>query len=92
MYTDDVQGIPQLKPAFHQEFFVGERVVICESGSPDINGKTGEIIGVGSANIVFSYIILLDDPLKSASYIAGDKPWRGVLMFGGQLRKIDNDI
>jgi len=74
---------PQLKPAFHHDYKVGERVKIGILG-PGLTGKTGEIVGIATAGVVFTYIVLLDDPIPAPNPYGG-KPWRAVSITGGCL-------
>lgn len=71
----------RVKPGLHEDFKIDQRV------SFDLNGLkgTGTIVGVSFANIIFSYIILLDTPLQVPDY---DKPWKAITLCGGDLRKI----
>ena len=71
----------RMKPALHEDFEIDQKVTI------DLDGlkATGTIIGISSAHIIFSYIVLFDEPLKVPDY---DKLWKAVTIFGGQLKKI----
>jgi hypothetical protein len=69
-----------IKPSMHKEFAINERVAF-EEGS--VKG-TGTIIGIASVHVFFTYVILLDNPLK----LEGFENWRGIVMSGCQLKEM----
>ena len=70
-----------MKPSFHDEFKIGERVS-CRL-SPDY---TGEIGGISSVGIIFHYIVILDHPIKTPEFPG--KPWKAITMSGTELSRI----
>ena len=76
----------RLKPALHQEFFVGDRVRITGMGS-ELEGKEGRVGGIGTAHIVFQYIVILDEPLPPPEQWPGAS-WEGILVPGGCMEPL----
>jgi len=86
MYEDNVQSVPQLKPSLHEEFSVGDRVIIDEGNLPEGFPRGGEIVGIAWSHVVFGYIVELDLPLLEVKEYPG-KPWKCVCLIGSVLKK-----
>ena len=54
-----------LSPTMHPDYEMQTRVAFSLTGKFDEQERTGKIIGVAFAHVVFAYIVLLDEPLES---------------------------
>lgn len=80
MYNNDTQSIPQLKPTLHEEFHVGDEVLVS-----DIPGvERGTIVGIATCHVVFSYIVELPKELPVPNFPG--KAWKCVSVVGGMLK------
>lgn len=80
-FWQSMMDVPQLKPTLHPDYAVPSRVIV----HPSMTGRemSGEIVGIATCHIIFTYIVLLDEPLQVPGY---DKPWRAISVPGGCLR------
>lgn len=76
----------QLRPTLHEEYFVGDRVLIKGFGE-GLDGCRGRIVGIGMAHIVFQYIVKLEEPIEPPGNFEGE-PWECILVPGGCLGRI----
>lgn len=83
MESSDVQ----LKPTLHEPFEVGDNIMVHGTGSELVDGKTGEVAGIAWAHVIFSYIVILDEPITAPPNHPG-KDWKAIAVPGGQLTKI----
>jgi len=73
----------KIGPTLHRDFRIDEKVWF-DAG--DGSTRHGQIIGISGENTYFKmYIILLDEPLQHPDY-PNQKPWRGLIIPGSQLR------
>lgn len=86
----DASG-PQIKPLSHEHIDVGARVRInVDSGmGQDLEGKTGEIGGIASVGLVFSYIVILDEQMTAPTQYPGHA-WKAVVVPGPLLTPISS--
>jgi hypothetical protein len=73
----------RLTPTLHPDFEIGIRVK-AELGEGVT--VTGKITGVSHMHVIFSYIILLDEPLEVPGW---KTPWETIVIPGGQLTPIE---
>lgn len=49
-------------PTLHYEIPIGTRVTV---GQPYCSERNGTIVGISSCHVIFTYIVLLDEPVDS---------------------------
>lgn len=62
------------KPTLHLEVPIGSRVLIPTTYRNDGKSRAGTVIGVSSMHVIFTYIILLDEPIGECSGVAVNGP------------------
>lgn len=72
-------------PSIHEDFQMGAKVVVDKSAHPD--GLQGEIIGIATKHVFFTYIVLLDHPLTMDDGLAH----KAITMPGMLLRHAETE-
>ena len=68
------------KPTLHREVPMESRVLIPSTYRNDGKSRLGTVVGISSMHVIFTYIVLLDEPIKD---------FRAVVVNGPELEAED---
>lgn len=71
-------------PSMHKPIPLGTKVVIPKNSGYVSEDHTGEVVGISSQHIMFTYIVLLDEPIVNEYGIN-----KAICVIGTQLENLD---